>query len=262
MKYKNGVYIEATVFYGGKKKRLKFSREIETAMDVADALSKAIAKKEMVVTSGFDGKHMTGSKHYEGNAFDMRSRIYTDPELRTLLDNLRDNLGPDYDVLDEVSHIHIEYDPKPGVGVSNSNSREPGVGVSNSNIQRKDSPAPTKKKMKHEKETKTDLEMAEREENNYWNVAYAVSTGHAGFFPGNADTGSDTVHSNGRSSRGRDWRYTQGRKNKNSAAAHKNKTQKEVESQVDYWLKLDIAINKIIKFIKNMVSWKKQKKRW
>jgi len=112
MKYKDGVYIEATAIVNGRKKRLKFSREIETAMDVADALSKAIAKKEMVVTAGFDGKHMAGSKHYEGNAFDMRSRIYTDYELRTLLDNLRENLGTDYDVVDEVSHIHIEYDPK------------------------------------------------------------------------------------------------------------------------------------------------------
>ncbi|MFW5831267.1 MAG: hypothetical protein ACOCVA_03390 [Prolixibacteraceae bacterium] len=124
MKHKDGVYIEATAMIGGRKKRLEFSREIEKAMDVADALSKAIAKKEMVVTAGFDGSHMQGSKHYEGNAFDMRSRFYTDSELRTLLDNLRENLGPHYDVIDEVSHIHIEYDPKPGVGVSNSNTKK------------------------------------------------------------------------------------------------------------------------------------------
>lgn len=112
MKYKNGVYTEATAIMDGRKKRLKFSREIEIAMDVADALSKAIAKKEIVITAGFDGRHMAGSKHYEGNAFDMRSRFYTDRELVTLLANLRENLGPDYDVVDEVSHIHIEYDPK------------------------------------------------------------------------------------------------------------------------------------------------------
>ena len=124
MKFKNGVYTEVVAIINGRKKRMKFSYEIETAMDVADALSKAIAKKEMVVTAGFDGKHMPGSKHYEGNAFDMRSRIYTDHELRELVDNLRENLGSDYDVVDEVSHIHVEYDPKQGVGVSNSNKKK------------------------------------------------------------------------------------------------------------------------------------------
>lgn len=112
MNYKEGVYKEVLAVVAGNETHIKPSVEIKTAMEVADALSKAIANKEIVITAILDGKHMTGSKHYEGNAFDIRTRIYTEDELKTLVSNLIDNLGKDYDVVNEGSHIHIEYDPK------------------------------------------------------------------------------------------------------------------------------------------------------
>lgn len=112
MKYKNGVYTEVTAMQNGKKKRLKPSAEIEIAVNAAEALSQAIAKKEIVITAIFDGKHMKGSKHYEGNAFDMRTWIYTNEELSTLYINLAQNLGEDYDVVLHKTHLHVEYDPK------------------------------------------------------------------------------------------------------------------------------------------------------
>lgn len=64
----------------------------------------------MTITSACDGKHMENSKHYSGNAidirtFDMNFAIYN----KHLIQNI---LGNDYDVVLEDNHIHIEYDPK------------------------------------------------------------------------------------------------------------------------------------------------------
>lgn len=112
MKHKNGVYSEVVSWENGRKKKLFPSAEIEHAMHVADALSKAICECEIIITAIFDGKHMTGSKHYNGNAFDMRKWIFTPSQLNQFLTDLRANLGPDYDVVEEETHIHIEYDPK------------------------------------------------------------------------------------------------------------------------------------------------------
>lgn len=112
MNYKEGVYKEVLAVVAGNETHVKPSVEIETSMEVADALSKAIANKEIVITAILDGKHMTGSKHYDGNAFDMRIWIYTEDELKTLVSNLRDNLGKDYDIVLHKTHLHVEYDPK------------------------------------------------------------------------------------------------------------------------------------------------------
>ena len=65
---------------------------------------------ETVITSLLDGKHMKGSKHYEGQAVDLRIRHLHDPQLAFSL--LRSALGRDYDVVLEKSHIHVEFDPK------------------------------------------------------------------------------------------------------------------------------------------------------
>jgi len=112
MEFKDGVYKEVLAVVAGNETVVKPTVEIETAMDVADALSNAIAGKDIVVTAILDGKHKTGSKHYEGNAFDMRIWIYSKSELSTLVSNLRGNLGIDYDIVLHETHLHIEYDPK------------------------------------------------------------------------------------------------------------------------------------------------------
>lgn len=67
---------------------------------------------ELVVTSGTDGKHMKGSLHYDGNAFDMRSWWWSDREKQVIRDEMAAKLGCDYDVVLERTHLHIEYDPK------------------------------------------------------------------------------------------------------------------------------------------------------
>lgn len=67
--------------------------------------------KEMVITSGTDGNHKKDSKHYTGEALDIRTRDLTPKELENLVTYLilrNDNL---YDIVIECDHVHFEYDP-------------------------------------------------------------------------------------------------------------------------------------------------------
>jgi hypothetical protein len=69
------------------------------------------------VTAIRDGKHMTGSLHYSGAGADIRlaSRYTQDPATdRKILLDARPRLGPQYDLLLETDHFHLEFDPKPG----------------------------------------------------------------------------------------------------------------------------------------------------
>jgi len=66
-----------------------------------------------VITSANDGKHMDGSKHPQGDAID--TRIWDVPNKDAqikLVAALAEALGPDFDVILESDHIHIERDPK------------------------------------------------------------------------------------------------------------------------------------------------------
>ena len=71
---------------------------------------------EFVVTSTYEGTHSEGSLHYADLAVDGRSSstnggAFSGETLR-LVDELKEELGPDYDIINEGTHIHIEYDPK------------------------------------------------------------------------------------------------------------------------------------------------------
>lgn len=71
-----------------------------------------------VITSAADGKHMKLSKHYQGLALDLRSRDFSNDQMKlSVLQKLRDGAGPKYDVLLEHlgnpnEHFHLEFDPK------------------------------------------------------------------------------------------------------------------------------------------------------
>ena len=70
---------------------------------------------ELVVTSLNDGKHSKTSLHYAGCAADIRTNNITEiGKKEWLVEQLRFCLGqnPDYDVILEIDHIHIEYQPK------------------------------------------------------------------------------------------------------------------------------------------------------
>lgn len=73
--------------------------------------------EEPTLTSGTDGEHMPGSKHATGEAGDFRNH-HDDgtphmPELRArVVSMLRGELGPDFDVVAEHDHYHVEHDPR------------------------------------------------------------------------------------------------------------------------------------------------------
>lgn len=112
MEYKNGVFIQVIKYVGNERVKLNPSIAIENAMLDADAISKQFTGKEIVITSVLDGKHSRNSKHYTGNAFDIRVWIYTEYQITHLTRLIQKELGKDYDVVFEGDHIHIEYDPK------------------------------------------------------------------------------------------------------------------------------------------------------
>ena len=61
---------------------------------------------DLFITSIRDSNHLPGSLHYDGLAFDMQD----DPGY--FIAEIKQALGPGWDVVDESDHIHCEYDPK------------------------------------------------------------------------------------------------------------------------------------------------------
>jgi hypothetical protein len=97
------------------------ARELKPQTMLAIAVAAGVYESiglDLWVTSLNDGTHMGGSKHYSGEAADLRTR-----GIREIGENpaniaaaLKVALGPDYDVLHESvgtpnEHIHIEWDP-------------------------------------------------------------------------------------------------------------------------------------------------------
>lgn len=67
---------------------------------------------ELVITSGLDGVHSANSLHYALRAIDIRTRNLDATQTSVLLTLLRKELGTGYDVVQELDHIHVEFDPK------------------------------------------------------------------------------------------------------------------------------------------------------
>jgi hypothetical protein len=67
----------------------------------------------LVITSGSDGTHMEGSKHYTGEAIDLRSKTLNATMRSSLITTLRRELGPQFTVLLEDvgqpnEHLHVQ----------------------------------------------------------------------------------------------------------------------------------------------------------
>ena len=70
---------------------------------------------ELIITSGSegyggDGIHKKNSKHYTGEAIDIR--IWNQPNINSAVKSLRERFDVDFDVVLESNHVHFEYDPK------------------------------------------------------------------------------------------------------------------------------------------------------
>lgn len=88
------------------------SPQLLIAAMVAESLMTRF-KVDLVITSGDEGQHSRGSKHYSGLALDFRTRdLKTHEVKRTVAEALAEALGDEYDVLLEETHIHVEYHPK------------------------------------------------------------------------------------------------------------------------------------------------------
>lgn len=81
-------------------------------MIATDQVFQEVLGNGTTITSGIDGKHMIGSKHFVGHALDFRTRGIGGLELETISTRLKERLGRDYDVIIEDTHLHVEFDPK------------------------------------------------------------------------------------------------------------------------------------------------------
>lgn len=91
--------------------------EMVAALDVADGVfSQYVPDSESgrhtVVTSGVEGQHSWGSLHYQGAALDFRTRHLSEDEQVAVADEIGRQLGEDFDVVLESTHLHIEFQPK------------------------------------------------------------------------------------------------------------------------------------------------------
>jgi hypothetical protein len=64
---------------------------------------------EVQVYHTFDGKHMQGSLHYKNRAVDVSMPFQN---VNAIVEEIRLFLGPEYDVVVEEDHLHVEWDPK------------------------------------------------------------------------------------------------------------------------------------------------------
>jgi len=96
---------------------LNVQPEISKILPLIDKAHEDIDTREAVITSANDSTHMDGSLHPKGLAIDIRTRdIHPElvPELVKAI-KLRINgsvlLDTPYQVIVEIDHIHIEFDP-------------------------------------------------------------------------------------------------------------------------------------------------------
>ena len=88
------------------------SRDITQIESTVDQVFQEVAGRDAIVTYTTNGEHGADSKHYTGEAIDLRTRDLSVANRQRAANLLRERLGDNYDVVDEGNHIHIEYDPK------------------------------------------------------------------------------------------------------------------------------------------------------
>ena len=88
-----------------------FTPEVNRILEAAEYTFQAHGYS-CVCTAGTDGKHMEGSLHYKARAVDLRSRHVAADALPKIVDELKERLGKDFDVILEGDHVHAEHDPK------------------------------------------------------------------------------------------------------------------------------------------------------
>ena len=86
--------------------------EIENQLDALDQVSNVVLGRRAIITAARDGFHSSRSFHYKGAAIDLRTRdIASQSKRREYRDAIAARLGPQWDVILESDHIHVEFDP-------------------------------------------------------------------------------------------------------------------------------------------------------
>ena len=86
----------------------RLKRVLRRKLQVIDTVVAELENDEAVITSTYEGTHSPSSLHYIDEAVDIRSG----EQPFSVIGKLKQELGPDFDVVFEGDHIHIEYDPK------------------------------------------------------------------------------------------------------------------------------------------------------
>jgi hypothetical protein len=80
------------------------------ALSRAEAIYRDLGYGEVWITSANDRQHMEGSAHPKGRGIDLRTRIMNQPiEPQLAADRLRVALGPQFTVVLESDHIHVQF---------------------------------------------------------------------------------------------------------------------------------------------------------
>ena len=80
--------------------------------NILAAVSRTPVAIDIVITSGTEGQHKSGSLHYKGHAADIRTRNFPNPgAIRSFMAALKLELGEDYQLILESDHLHVEFDP-------------------------------------------------------------------------------------------------------------------------------------------------------
>lgn len=84
-------------------------------LELLDGIIEAVVQytklgQSFKITSLHDGKHRPDSFHYQDLAVDIRTRDLGGITAASMANKIREALPPEYDVIAEKDHIHIEYD--------------------------------------------------------------------------------------------------------------------------------------------------------
>ena len=88
------------------KPGVKFDKDSLAMSHMLATLLRLTYAGEVVITSGTDGVHKPNSRHYKGEAVDIRTANLPDPGAFQKL--LSDALGQQFTVLDEGDHLHVQ----------------------------------------------------------------------------------------------------------------------------------------------------------